>query len=965
MLRFDAERLLGRRFRTYKFIYRFCWQGRIEPERFWAMPFDRLRLSVGETLSSLKVPFATSPALTNAVTGGLTELISLAKLRHQAIVDPAEIEALTLSDETPSYPLRRQSFHVEPEGGSVPLAERIVLAAMPVDPWLDAGLLRTWLVGPVPSEEAPTGPQPRGRQLLAQLQGACRKAFLEERGLVRTEPTTYLNQLALLRFLLPVWYTAVDELPDGAFRSRFELAAAVALHAVFDELVTAAFENPVLVDSTQIDVRAEYLLKTSVSPLSFLRDPDSAVESSVNPYGFGLEFHDALEEHWSGVDLLRTDLDKTVDETTAYLSGELVADAVESTWVAEVRRHMLEVLSGEGDELSDVGRQLASLAADPVGVRRTTMSRSARGQLLLQLEKAAKRAKAPERYAALEEHIAAADQIRKDPSRAFGRTVVAESLVREMVRAGAVFELDRATREIVNKNAVLLSDRRLEGKTAAVSAEYEAGALYRIAGDDQPMLRASATREEGHLFIDLKDFTRKTHSLKEVNMADFLKNEFYGPVLAVARDLVGERGPQSLSLNNLLGDAISFSGDVRSLVEFAEKTQDLLGAYLAKIRARTPKDVVQGELARLKERYRTEKKRLAEKRTRLEKILRELSQQFGKAAKESTSVFAVGGGLLGEVTRATNELYKVEERDQALEREVAEREEFLLGAELTAGVFISFGAPASMVKIGDPVFGEVKVAIAEKINEAARGTARNPEVKRRLDQLVRAAKGESGTAREYPFRVYIDKIWRIPVPTELSARFRRIVDHKDVEGARRFFGEVAERAAKEFADAADKGSLAASGLGATQDLYNAGIAISEEALGAYQAATHERFQFFAKEIEVAELGKEFLDRFVFDAPRIRLVFVAARGGSRPRHVFRHAGSMVFRGFEQATAKAVYELVHTADPFWRLLVDRFFGPWYKAFRDRGPRSGADAPEAFAVEDDEEETETGSGNPVGGK
>ena len=54
----------------------------------------------------------------------------------------------------------------------------------------------------------------------------------------------------------------------------------------------------------------------------------------------------------------------------------------------------------------------------------------------------------------------------------------------------------------------------------------------------------------GHLFCDMKDFTRRTAFLKETVIADFLSREFYGPILTAAARQHGkdQRGRQHRAL---------------------------------------------------------------------------------------------------------------------------------------------------------------------------------------------------------------------------------------------------------------------------------------------------------------------------------------------------------------------------------------------------------------------------------
>src|SRR5438132_6200992 len=93
----------------------------------------------------------------------------------------------------------------------------------------------------------------------------------------------------------------------------------------------------------------------------------------------------------------------------------------------------------------------------------------------------------------------------------------------------------------------------------------------------------------GHLFCDVKDFTRRTAFLKEAVVADFLSREFYSPILtAAARHYrgashLGDRG--GITLNNLLGDAITFSGDVVALVELAQDIRTAVQSYSRRLEA--------------------------------------------------------------------------------------------------------------------------------------------------------------------------------------------------------------------------------------------------------------------------------------------------------------------------------------------------------------------------------------------
>ena len=123
---------------------------------------------------------------------------------------------------------------------------------------------------------------------------------------------------------------------------------------------------------------------------------------------------------------------------------------------------------------------------------------------------------------------------------------------------------------------------------------YEAGRLYRFGTSVKPFLnRFTQAEQVGHYFIDIKDFTRQTSMLKEDVMADFIRREFYEPILAIASEhyhglpQLADRG--GIYLNNLLGDAVSLSGDIVSLVKTSRKDSCTLGSLCTKLTGSTGK----------------------------------------------------------------------------------------------------------------------------------------------------------------------------------------------------------------------------------------------------------------------------------------------------------------------------------------------------------------------------------------
>ncbi len=915
--------LVARRYGTYRAIQRHCLQERIDPERFWAIPFDRLRFSVGESFQNLKVPFATAPVFTKAVEEAIDELLLLAQIRHSDRLEPEEYERISQLPAYASIDLDAASYSLTAgtAGAAAPFSEKVARAQVALDPWLDPALVRHWLA------------RGKGAALAAQLGSVCRKSLVEEHNLYRKEPSAYLNQLAVLRHLLPIWSARLATLANAAFAARAEPAVALLMYALFDEAFSAVLDSPVIQESAGIHPHTPTALRSTVSPATFVRDPGRALTWEINPYGFSPDLFADVMWHWRGVDLVRNDLDASIEVAASRTALKQLTPVVEAAWIRDVRMHIARVLAHDVSPSVDLAIELASLMNDPRRVRETAFGRATRGKLLLRFQQERGDPGLVARLGALSQHLGSAELLQRMPTKAFGRDVVPEALLREAVAGVAVYQIDRQAKEIVDRAASVLVDRRAEERTVTqVRAEYESGRLYRIAADDLPILRQEIVREEGHFFIDLKDFTKKTHSLKEVNMADFLKREFYGPLLAIAGDLIKKRGPQTIVLNNLLGDALCVSGEMISLIDFADAAQEMLNRYREKLRARMPESVVKGELERLRAKFLEENKKLEERRRSLVEE-RTAIESAASREEERSGEFHTGAGVLGDLHRIDNELFRLEELAAKLKEELTQSQEFLLGSDLTAGAFISFGSQALLLTLPETAFGSVKVAIAEKINEAARGTARNGEVKRRLDAVVAEARATSGVPTlTYPFRVFVDKVWNLAIPPSLATHLGNAIDAKDPLLAANVFAGIGEQARAEFADAVARGgALTLDILTGTQDLYNAGVALSEEALGAFQRVTRDRRAFLDKTISVAELDREFHAMFAFDGPSIRLVFVLPVDADRPSHIFRYAGSMVFRGFERRNATSVFELLNPRDPFSRMIVERWFPRWYEEFR----------------------------------
>src|SRR2546428_2743926 len=106
------------------------------------------------------------------------------------------------------------------------------------------------------------------------------------------------------------------------------------------------------------------------------------------------------------------------------------------------------------------------------------------------------------------------------------------------------------------------------------------------------------------------------------------------------------------------------------------------------------------------------------------------------------------------------------------------------GEKLEAGIFVSYGAAPEVATFEDHIFGQIKVSIAEKINESARGTARNGGVRARVEAALareRARLGRPGLV--CPLHVSVSQPLSIAVPEDVAVAVRGSLAGGDLDGA--------------------------------------------------------------------------------------------------------------------------------------------------------------------------------------
>ncbi len=457
----------------------------------------------------------------------------------------------------------------------------------------------------------------------------------------------------------------------------------------------------------------------------------------------------------------------------------------------------------------------------------------------------------------------------KDPAQAVGLDRRAARA--EYAAAAVALLADLAVDRLAAPARRALSFRTGHEAEGGTDLEWEAGQLYRLSARGGAILRQREDRPAGHLFADVKDFTRRTGLLGQATMAEFLRREFYVPILVAAKEHFG--GMQHLAdrggvlLNNLVGDAVSFSGRIDEMVSLAQAIRAQFAAYAARLSREISSDVVAKQIAAIEAQGAEVLRRARDARAAADAAL------AGAAA--GTPQQAAAAALLA---RARAEEARLEvERERAIGR--------ARGEVLEAGVFVSYGPAPLVVVIEDEVFGKNRVAIAEKINESARGTARAPSARVRADAGLareRARRGAPGI--EHAWSVFIGQPMSVAVPPESEDHAVRLFRAGDGAGAMRALAAAVRDAVEGAARGGDRAG----------DVYNSGAALSEEALEAFLAEVGRTREIRRVGVAPGEIPEACRARFFYgDGP---LAIVACfRPDGRIAELFRRVGVAAFKG----------------------------------------------------------------------
>jgi hypothetical protein len=860
-----------------------------------------LRFHLGTSLADLRVPVHVEPAVGEALRAAVRDLFFLLCVRHRTALRPDEYDRLILLDGFDPRAARLIAF-VAPAGVKSENVRNAFLEAPELHPSLDSALMASWIASGRP-----------GRVLVGALNAVLKRAQHEAAAQEPPEPTPYLA-LQALRSLAQGSLDTLKDLPVSGPVGRALNGAVAAGLLVAMRLASREAGIPAAACGLQCEAAS--------SPLPWLGGLKMLWGSGLQTYG--LPFAEApgqLAQHVHK--LLQGGTSESIArDAAAELNSakDGARKAARQVALGRLRGELLQLLRlvevGRAPTLSLDGVTLAQLFSAPVALERVLGTPALRKELLTRAKSAAKGATNDGARKLLESiAIAAKEWKDEDP----GGYISTDAVVKTWSTAVAALATDGALDRALEQAELQLVHRLGNESQGGIETQHEAGKLYLVSLEEKPVLMGRARAQQmGHLFCDMKDFTKRTAFLKETVVADFLSREFYGPILtAAARHAQGaahlaDKG--GIYLNNLLGDAVSFSGDIVGLLELSDEIRRALGSYARRLDSEGTRDSVTKTIVSIEEKFRARKEELA---------------AGIKSAKD-----ALRRGTLDPLSgeEPSYRLRALEGEVRKLEDERETEISLASGEKLEAGIFVSFGAAPEVATFDDPVFGQIKVSIGEKINESARGTARNGGVRARVDALLASARERLGRPTLLcPLSVAVSQPLSMPVPADVELAVRRSVAQGDLEGAE----TVLNGAVRDFV----AGLVSQEVFEDRGDIYNGGAALSEEALKAYvQARGGERI-FMRRDVAVEALHPELRERFIFPMSSLRLLLAVSPSTQALVQLFVFVGRALFKGFEKQGGLGVYEMVAREHPFFALLAQHHLEGWLRDYEaGKVPQSG---------------------------
>jgi hypothetical protein len=827
---------------------------RADPGAFVRLDASRVRFSLGTSAADFAVPVEIAADARAIVRGAAAEAALLLASHHRRFVPADDLDRLILREDYAGLPPVPPLLGAGAAGG--PDLRGAAQLGPAIHPALTGGIVAAWM-----------GKGGKGRSLVALWIELLVRAFAEMAGSKGREETPLLAALALGAETAGAERALRDALPSPPVDRYLRAAALSALWVAARTGLARAWR-----DSGR-PVRDPLLarIEAALGPAAILGGRAGVTGGGATLYGCelsaGIPRADEIAARLAGGadgEAAASDLVHALgsDEETARRAEGAVAaarvrdvlsaavsaaeDAGQAAQVAALRDLLaapgaLSAALGDDAARKDLARQLA--AVEPGGDA---------GQLLDEAGRALKGWKAKEPCAAL--------GLERGAARA------------EYAAAATALLCDLAVERFLAPARRAVTFRTGGEAEGGTEAEWEAGRLYRVSARPGPILKSAVEVPVGHLFVDVKDFTRRTAVLGQAAMADFLRREFYLPIVVAAKEHVGgmqhltDRG--GVQLNNLLGDAITFSGRIEALVALGRAIRRHLADYGSRLAREASSDAVARQVAAVEAAHGPAIEKARRARAEAEEALRR--EPAGSPRRAILSAQAARAAA--EAARHAGE------QDRAVAR--------VRGEGLEAGVFVSHGPAPLVVVIDDEVFGRSRVAIADKINESARGTARAPPARVRADAALAAERAARGApALGHAWSVFIGQPLQIAFPPDLEAAALRALRGGDLQAGMRAIAapvrEALEAAARETEDRPG-------------DIYNSGAALSEDALMAFLSEVEATRVVRRVELTAEDVPEKLRARWFFGGEPQSLVLCFTPQG-RVAEMFRRVGAATFKG----------------------------------------------------------------------
>ncbi|MBN1881611.1 MAG: hypothetical protein JW885_05505 [Deltaproteobacteria bacterium] len=1003
------ERFFEERITLLDDILAYSKERNIKGRQFWSLSKTDARFHLGESDLNIRIPHIFGGASEEIFEDAVRDLATLVRERIEPPMVYDDRGGIVVSTLDENVKLAHKTFKI---GGAFYNRAEHELAMMVLysDPLLDAGILETWLSSRF-----------NGRKFIGEIRRIYKKSIEEEMQLGGGERTAYITHLAVSKILIEKKALLKNIRIMGVNYERLERSIGVLFYAVIYKVIEHILKD-LRTKRLSYDIREmEYLLLGSTTPLFALNIKKSIINFDLNNYLLSPVVLDWLEEPYN--EAARKSM--SVRDLLARMVGIMLEDKsiterlLDYYTLSNFRDDIIDYLLRFDNQTDVFHQRLVQIVHDEKTLRAVWENLESSRELEFGLSDMV------DRYYRDEARVTKIRQIishfrshkRGGISRLFssGDSGI-EFKLSDILKRYIVYRMDVGYDSHFSAMTRCLVNRKKELTLQHLVREYDAGRLYRFSGDHKVSLMKREELKEGHLFVDMKGFTRRAKRSGSLIIADFLKHEFFAPILDSAKSHYLNVGPDytsGIELNNLLGDAITFSGPVSSLVSLAWEIYRIARDFREKIVKDNPEYDENSQINTLQVEYEQQRERINKHSTQIVEALLTLNSIIKtKRSIAPTSLIEVQSGIFREkieklieslsdvslkiqkyktmqeikdlvqleddlrfqlsVVKSTQEeflreveLQKLSERSSEVYMDICQdelkqikrligmldnnfRQEQLLTQSyyerlgeiadlgINTGLYIAFGDVSQKVIIHDDLWGDVRVSIADKINEASRGAKRNRAVKKRMDRFVQERRQKSNNpGLVYPFSIIIAPTYTViqPVGNESMDRPRGI--RTFVDYAQELIGDDAEERilSQDLSEIIRSEELFEQDLvSSTTDVYNLGEAISGDALRQYIRESQNRLFFFERRVYAAELHKEFWNLFAYDGDDIYLIFGVEHTGDTTRlEMFRYVGVLDYAGTFNREVTEVYEMIRPESAFFRFIMGFHFHAWYQNSR----------------------------------